>query len=468
MTYAEALAYLHQFTNYEALPPGALASDAPQLERMRRVLGWLGNPQLGWLTIHVAGTKGKGSVAAMLASVLGAAGYHTGLYTSPELCEFRERIRINGAPVSEAAFAQAVDKLAPAEQRYHAGPKWGRLTFYELVTLTAWLCFREARVTAQVLEVGLGGRLDATNVLEHPDLCIITPVSFDHMEVLGATLEAIAAEKAGIIKAGSPVLMGPQPPEARAVINARGAALDTLVLDVAREYSWRRVEGDLTGQWMTVSSPLGEWDLRLPLLGGAQLDNAATVVAAAEVLIERGFPLAPRHVVQGIEDVVWAGRLQVVEREPLLVLDGAHNDSSARWLASAVRYELPHQRAILVVGQMRDKDTEVFAAELAPVTDLVLTVQGVTPRAATADDLAQVWQRHGVAARAAGDVAAGLAAARAEAGPGDLILVTGSLAVVGEALRALGRAGDAAYASGQARRDAGLQPVFSSTDSPAP
>lgn len=460
MTYPEALTYLQQFVNFEALPPRTHAAAGLQLERVSHLLHRLGDPHLGRLTVHVAGTKGKGSVAAMTAAVLSQAGYRTGLFTSPHLCHFRERIRLDGAPVADDAVARAVEQVAVEVDRYHQAPAWGRLTHYELTVLAAFVCFAEAGANAQVLEVGLGGRLDATNVVPAPDLCIITPVSYDHMDVLGHTLAAIAAEKAGIVKRGSPLVMAPQQPEAREVIARACAERDALLIDVARDYGWHRVQHGLDGQWLLVSTPMGEWELHTPLLGGVQVDNVATAVAGLEVLAQRGVPIAPQHVVRGMEDVRWPGRLQVAARAPLVVLDGAHNGASAQALALALRYDLPHRRVVLVVGTARDKDQEAIAGALAPVADTVITTQSASPRATDMAELAALYCGYGLETRPGGPVAQAVHTAVAEAAPDDLVCVTGSLYVVGEALAALQGPEAAAYSTESARRTAAAGPVF--------
>jgi len=460
MTYLEALAYLTQFTNYETLPPRAQAEGNLQLERVTHLLGQLGDPHLNRLTVHVAGTKGKGSVAAMTASVLSQAGYRTGLFTSPHLIDFRERIRIDGAPASDQHVAEAVAAVAQVAEAYHAEPSWGRLTTYELTVLTAFVCFQRAGSTAQVLEVGLGGRLDATNVVPAPEVCIITPISYDHMAILGNTLAAIAGEKAGIIKPGVPLVMAPQQPEAREVLASVCTERDALLIDVARDYRWQRLEHDLAGQWVSVSTPMGEWELHTPLLGGMQVDNLATVVAALEVLTQRGVPLAPEHVVQGLDDGRWPGRLQVVGSAPLIVLDGAHNGASARWLAAAVRYDLPHQRAIFVVGTQSDKDQEAIAAELASAAHAVITTRSDSPRATDPEVLAGFYRQRVTDVRVCEDVVDALAEARAAAGPEDVIIVTGSLYLVGEALGMLQGPDAAAFSTETARRAAAGASVF--------
>lgn len=460
MTYPEALAFLQSFTNYEVLPAVAYQAANFELARVAALLDVLGNPQQGRLTVHIAGTKGKGSVAAMVASGLEQAGYRTGLYTSPHLCDFRERIRVDGAPVADEVVAAAVARTAPAVAAYHADPQWGWLTTYELTTVTAFLCFAAAGATAQVVEVGLGGRLDASNVLT-PDVCCITPISYDHTEILGDTLAKIAGEKAGIIKPGVPVVLGPQDDEARTVIAERAAAADALLVDVARDYRWHRTEHDQDGQWLWLSTPLGVWEAKVPLLGGVQVDNAATAIGVLEVLMHRGYPIEPEQVVAGIQQVRWPGRLMVVGRDPLLALDGAHNGASAHWLAGAVRYDLPHERLVLVVGTAADKDQHAIAAELAPLADVVIATKTDGARASDPQALADLYREHGAAAvEAVPGVAAALARARALAGPRDLILATGSLVVVGEALTALGLSGYAGYTTERALRTAGLPPVL--------
>ena len=443
MNYQEALHYLDSFTNYEQLPAQAYAAEKFDLKRVEMLLHQLGDPHLGRITVHIAGTKGKGSAAAMMASVLGMAGYRTGLLTSPHLCNFRERIRLDGSAISESVLAELVEQVKPMVEAYHVAPVFGKLTTFELVTVVALLYFQQCGATAQVLEVGLGGRLDATNVVPKPDLCFITPVSYDHMEVLGTTLTAIAREKAGIIKQGVPLVMAPQENEARAVIAARCYELDAPLVDVDRRTKWIRINQTLEGQSFEVRGLRTGFKLWTCLLGAVQMENAATVVAGFEVLRELGMALPRGAVEEGIARVTWPGRLQVLAEAPLLLLDGAHNGASARRLREALQEDFPHRRVILVVGSLADKDIQRIASELAPVADQVITARLASPRSADPLNIAGAFARYGVPAEPAKNVADALDAARAAASPVDLICATGSLYLVGEVLAQLRPSGEA-------------------------
>jgi len=430
LTYDQALAYLYSFIDYERADDRSGARF--DLRRVEHVLHALGDPHLGRLTLHVAGTKGKGSTSAYLAAILQQSGFRTGLLTSPHLCAFVERIRVGGSMVSEGALAAAVTALQPFVAQYHLAPHWGRLTTFELVTITAFLCFRDAGATAQVLEVGLGGRLDATNVVPAPDVAVITPISLDHMEVLGPTVSHIAREKAGIVKPGRPVVVAPQPPEAMAVIREVAVAQRAQLFDVAGSVRWKRRRQDLGGQEFRVAARR-DYELTSSLLGAVQVENAAVAVATAEVL-ERHTPgITAAAIRRGIASARWPGRLQVLGTFPLVIADGAQNEASARRLGKALK-ELTPARAIMVVGLSIDKDAAGFAAALAPQAARVIAVQSSNPRAAPAATVAGAFSARGVPAQAAATVAEGLGVAVAAAGPDGAVCVTGSLFVVGEVL----------------------------------
>lgn len=434
MTPQEALAYLYSQADFER---GRSGTDY-DLRRVEHLLRDLGDPHLGRLTIHLAGTKGKGSSAAMAASVLQAAGYHTGLFTSPHLCDFRERIRVDGRAIPAEAFAETVKRVQAAADRYHQDPEYGRLTTFELTTTAAFVHFRDQDATAQILEAGLGGRLDATNVIPTPEVAVITPISYDHVEILGETLAAIAGEKAGIIKPGGAVVMGPQESEAGAVIARRCYEVGAVLVDAGRHSRWDRTAFDLDGQSFHLTTAISSYDLRIPLLGAFQIENAAVAVAAYEVLRSRGVPLKREHLEQGLAQVRWPGRLQVVQRNPLVVLDGAHNGASARRLREALTSDIGHQRLILVVGVSADKDLDAIAAELGPIADEVIATRADNPRSADPATIGRAFCARITIASVPEALTLGLA----HASPEDLVCVTGSLYVVGEALKTLGLAPD--------------------------
>ncbi len=443
LSYVEALTYIQGFADFEVSPDPVQAATRFNLERLARLCELVGMPQDRFKSLHVAGTKGKGSTAAMLDSILRAAGYRTGLFTSPHLHDFRERIRVNGGLITEDEVAAIVALLQPLVDELHRRhPELGRLTTFEAITALAFVQFAEQNVDFAVLETGLGGRLDATNVVE-PLVAVITSISYDHTQVLGKTLTSIATEKAGIIKPGATVVCAPQEDEAMAVIEAacreRGARLGI----VGRDWRW---EG--TNSSLRVTGPFGTYDnLRVPLLGAHQIVNATTAVAAIDALRWNGIEIAPEHICEGLASVRWPGRLEVMSRDPLVVVDGAHNADSARKLIAALRECFSFRRLILVLGTSMDKDIAGIVRETAPHADMVIITKSLHPRAATLVTLQAEVSKHKARAdrtpalraiATADDVAAALRLARAEAAPDDLICVTGSLFVVAQARECLG------------------------------
>lgn len=437
MDYRQAVAYLEGLGNLEQRGAQAIASAHFDLRRMEALLERIEHPERRPLTVHIAGTKGKGSTAAILAAVLVAAGYRTGLYTSPHLHSVRERFRVNGTPISPEAFAAQAAALAPHIEAVNAEARYGKLTTFEAWTALAFRYFAEQGVDVTVLETGLGGRLDATNVAP-ARLCLLTSLSFDHTQVLGNTIEAIAREKAGIIKPGAVVISAPQAPKAMAVIEAacaerRAARLVRLGVDV----TWRRVAHDLEGQRFAVRGLRGEYLLRVPLLGAHQGENLALAVAAAEQLATLGLAVSEEALVQGCAAVRWPGRMELVRRAPLVLLDGAHNAYSAQVLANALA-DLPYERAHLVFGASADKDLRGMARALAPRFATVTVTRASGPRAADPALLTQLFHEAGHAA----DVVSALGRALEQAGPRDLVCVTGSLFLVAEARAALRGSGE--------------------------
>ena len=328
--------YLNSFLNYEQVTAYRYP-EVFSLDRMERLLDRLGNPHRRYPTLHVAGTKGKGSTCAFAASILRAAGLRVGLYTSPHLITFRERFRINGRPIPEEKLAEVVGRIQP-----NAAPD---LTFFEVTTACAFLYFAQERVDAAVVEVGLGGRLDATNLLM-PEVTVITPISLDHMDKLGDTVEAIAREKAGIIKPGVPVVMASQPIEARRVFEetavGRGAPLHGVEKEVRSDEVILSLEGTRCG----IETPVRSYpDLQIPLLGRHQLSNAVAAIRAVELFAQRrGLSLTSRAVQEGLRQTEWPGRCQLIQGNPPILLDGAQNAASARVLKEMVAELFPGRR----------------------------------------------------------------------------------------------------------------------------
>ncbi len=434
MDYQAALDYILSFADYERAPRSSVVFD---LRRMEMLLARLGNPEAQSRTVHVAGTKGKGSTCAMISSILSSAGYRVGLYTSPHLLSFTERVQVDGSPIAREEFARLVGAIKPEVEIVNNLGAFGELTTFELLTALAFAYFREKAVDFQVLETGMGGRLDATNVVRSPEVCVITSVSYDHTDVLGNTLALIAGEKAGIIKPGTTVVCSPQFPEAMAVIERvcleRGARL----VRVGSDVTWRQEAFDTGGQSFELKGLSGSYCLSLPLVGEHQLENAAAAVAVVEVLSSRGAAVSSEAIAAGLARVHWPGRLQVLRREPWLVVDGAHNADSARRLAESLRRYFDFDHLFLIVGASSDKDIAGMVKELAALGGTVIATCSRHPRAAAPEDLAAEFSRWGMTTVVAEDVAAAVDVALARAEPGDLVCATGSLFVVAEVMECL-------------------------------
>ena len=428
MNYREALRYILSFTDFEKLPGSAYAAANFDLRRMEELLGRVGNPQLTPRSIHIAGTKGKGSTAAMIASALTAAGYRTGLYTSPHLHTFRERIQIDGVMISEEELASIATRLQPEVDAVNKRSRYGELTTFEILTALAFVFFAEQRVDFQVLETGLGGRLDATNVVR-PKVCIITSISLDHTEVLGDTLAKIAGEKAGIIKPGAIVVSAPQEAEAESVIRQACERNCSKLIVLGRDVAWRKIAADLEGQSFEVKGGGRSYRLHIPLLGEHQLENAATAVAALEAV---GVDI--EHIARGLSETRWPGRLQVLRREPLLVVDGAHNGESAIRLGESIREYFNYKRLLLIIGVSSDKDLDGMLQELAPLADVIIATRSRHPRALSLDALVKRLGKNRDKSIESSSVADAIHRALQMAGRDDLICVTGSLFVVAEAI----------------------------------
>ena len=445
LSYGEALAWLYGFSDTERTGKftGKFSRDREDnIARMRALLAFLDDPQRAYGVTHIAGTKGKGSTAALLASILRAAGIATGLYTQPDLHTFRERIQLDGRVISEAEVARLVPTVRAATEALD--PALGSLITYDVATALAFLAFREAGMRHAVVEVGLGGRLDATNVVD-PMATAITSISYDHMEVLGHTLAEIAREKAGIIKPGVPILTSARAPEALEVIARiaaeRGAPLLRIGPEGATDCAYTYTVGAASseGQTFSVRGPHGDYaDLELGLLGEHQIENATLAVALAETLRDAGLPITEAAIRRGLREARWPARLQVVGRAPWIVVDAAHNADSFARLLAALRRHFAFERLILVIGVLADKDLSGIATAIAEGgVDLAIATTVASPRALPAAAIAEALQKAApeLETRVYAGSAAALAEALREAGPSDLICVTGSVYFAGEALR---------------------------------
>lgn len=429
MEYRAALDYILSFTDYERWPGFGYAARF-DLRRMEDLLRRLGSPHQGVRTVHVAGSKGKGSTAAMIASALSDAGSRTGLYTSPHLHTMRERMRIDGQLITEQEFAKLLCEMKPEIAATNRG-RTEELSTFEILTAMAFRHFQKQEAAFLVVEAGLGGRLDATNVTR-TEVCVLTSISRDHTAVLGDTIPQIAAEEAGIVKPGVTVISSPQVDEATDIIRQICRKQGAELIMVGEEITWQGTGFSLESQKVDIRGRKTRYDIAIPLLGEHQLENAATAVAALEVLdIEKD------HIISGLANVYWPGRMEVLRKEPLLIADGAHNDDSARRLRQALEQYFQFDRAILIMGISGDKDSPAIIAELVPFFDKIITTAAQHPRAAGPDELVREVAKYGVEAQAVENVARAVSAALESAGKRDLICATGSLFLVAEVIEAV-------------------------------
>jgi dihydrofolate synthase/folylpolyglutamate synthase len=423
-TYRDALAYIYSHINFERRMMPTYDSEMLNLDRTKRLLDGLGNPHYKVPSLLIAGTKGKGSTAAITESILRAAGYKTGLYISPHLHSFRERIQIGGEMVSEAHVADLVGRLKP---HFEAHP----VTVFEMITTLAFVTFAEADVDIAVLEVGLGGRLDTTNVVD-PAVAVITSISYDHIQLLGDTLTLIAREKAGIIRSGAMVVSAPQVPEAMTSIEEicqeRKASL--VVVDDHPDWRWQIGRVTFKGQAFYMNGH-NYW---LPLLGAHQITNAVTAMATVHALSERaGLVVPQRALAEGVSTVKWPGRLEILGRDPYVVIDSAMNGDSAQNLGQAMRDYFPGRDVILVIGATADHEYTALLKNLLPVGRKVIMTQSRHPRAATPEMLANAAAELGFETILEPTVEQALQTALENARPRDVVCITGSLFCVASA-----------------------------------
>ena len=443
-SYQRAIDYLYSFINFEHKALDRYQASKIDVDRPRRLLSLLGDPHQRYPSIHIAGTKGKGSAAAMCATALRAAGLRVGLYTSPHLREFRERIRVLSAEdadgrISEEAFVTQMDRI-----REHIDEVPG-ITWFEIVTAIAFLYFAEVEVDVVVAEVGLGGRLDATNVLL-PEVSVITSLSLDHTQLLGDTLAQIAYEKGGIIKPGIPVVTAMQKPEALEMLEQIAAERNAPLTVVGRDWRYRVSREGESGhvqQRLIVENdhntgliPQGS-GFTVALSGAHQLENAAVALATLET-VHGCFPALDLHALRaGLSAVRWDGRMQILQQgaeRPTVLVDCAHNDDSAARLVNAVTADFDYRRLILIFGAPEDKNVAGMLARLLPIADRVIMTTSNHPRSATPEQLVAMAAELDREVSATHSVVEALERALDEAKPGDLIVAAGSIIVIGDLL----------------------------------
>jgi dihydrofolate synthase / folylpolyglutamate synthase len=433
MTYAESVRALFSLGRELAAPQQARVQKFG-LANISILAEDLGQPQRSSPCAHVAGTNGKGSTAAMLESILRTAGLRTGLYTSPHLERINERIRINGENISDQDFASVWSRVhSSIESLMASGKLTAHPTFFECVTAIAFVAFAQQQVDFAIYEVGLGGRLDATNVVE-PEVAIITPIDFDHENFLGHSIEEIAAEKAGIIKPGAWVVSASERPDARAVIARRCTEMDARLVEVdaTARAEGVRSDGGLYSAVAAFTHSRKQLVLAPRLPGRFQIRNALTAVVAARLLAERSFPVPDAAIERGIASAHWAGRLERLAVQPDLYLDGAHNPVGEREALKFWQENYDGRRIFLVFGAMRDKAVEEISGLLFPHAAGVILTEPHQPRAISAPLLAEMTSHDAKDTIVVRDPGEALETALERAGPQDAVFATGSLYLVGE------------------------------------
>lgn len=404
------------------------------LEPVYGLLKPLGDPYKSFKSIHVTGTNGKGSTSAMIASILRAAGYKVGLFTSPHLMEFTERIVVDGEQIPRADVVRLLERIRPIVDELHRGPELVRPLFFDIVTATAFQYFAEVGVDFAVLEVGMGGRLDATNVV-NPLVSVITNVSLEHTEVLGGTVLEIAREKGGIIKPGGVLVTATQDDEVYALFKETCRRLDSRIFRVGTDITFQKRSFGIGGQSFRVNGLRGRYDLFTLLLGDHQLLNASAAVGAVEALSFSGIEVPAEAIARGLRETRWPGRLEVMQRRPLVVLDSAKDAEAMRALRDAVK-GFRHGRLIAVVSISSDKNIPLMIGYLAEVADrFIVTTHSVMGRAARPSVIVDEVARRGKPYEVVASVEGAVDRAISLAGEDDMVLVTGSVFLVGEARR---------------------------------
>lgn len=436
--YQKALDYLYSFVDYSLTRNLNKNTANFNLQRMRELARLMGNPQEKYPIIHVAGTKGKGSTCAFISSVLVESGYRVGFYSSPHLIDFAERIQINGRNIAHKELVQRVDRIKPFVEKVK------ELTTFEISTALAFDYFAEEKVDMAVIEVGLGGRLDATNIVT-PVVSVITSLSLDHMAVLGDTLEKIAEEKAGIIKENIPVISSMQPFEAMLVLRKKAGQMGSQFYSVGDDVTVKLDKHSLAGQKFILhvnseskllqTFPQEEKSIEkdlycsTPLLGIHQIENAATAFLTLKVFEQKGIKISDASIRKGFEKVKWPGRFQILLRKPLLIIDSAHNFDSARRLARAIEDYLPGRSITLIFGASEDKDIHGMFDELLPKVKKVILTQSIHPRAANIKQMVDLTIDYNCIVKSVIPITEAIETAINESKPEDVIVGTGSIFV---------------------------------------
>lgn len=385
-TYDQALDFIYSQIDFSLTKQQRYSEEVFNLDRMYQFMDQLGNPQNAYKTIHVAGTKGKGSISAMIASVLVSAGYKTGFYSSPHMLDYTERIQVNGISIEQDDFLEIVNDIYPIIQDVHG------LTTFEITTGIAFQYFMKKKVDFGVIEVGLGGRLDATNIIV-PEISVIASISLDHTAILGDTIEAIAAEKAGIIKKGVPVVVSPQKQSVMRVFEEKAEQEDAQIFQNTDLVEYHSRSSTLASQEFTITFPativnkehsaeLQHIQMQIPLLGKHQMENAGTAFCTIKLLQSKGFEITDENIQNGLRNVSWPGRFEILQQHPFVIIDAAHNNESSLRLIDTIQELFPSQKITLIFGASEDKDIEGMLRNFAQISKMVIFTKSTHPRAA--------------------------------------------------------------------------------------
>jgi|LDZU01.1.fsa_nt_gi dihydrofolate synthase/folylpolyglutamate synthase len=430
-TYAQALDYIYSKIDFSFTKQQRYSDEVFNLDRMITFMRLLGDPQKTYKTVHVAGTKGKGSISAMVASALSASGYRTGFYSSPHMIDYTERIQINAEPIPQNEFVRIINQLYPFIQQIHG------LTTFEITTAIAFQYFKDMKIDLGVIEVGLGGRLDATNII-NPEVSIIASISLDHMDILGNTLEAIAGEKAGIIKDGIPVVVSPQRASVIKVFELFAQKKNAQLIKTGEILEFTAQKSDLTNQEFDLNYPENILDdfksqlkekihLCIPLLGKHQMENAGTAFCALKLLQEKGYAITKQSIQKGLQTVYWPGRFEFLRKEPFLIIDAAHNYESSKRLVETVQELFPAKRITLIFGASEDKDISGMLDNFSKITAFVIFTKSTHPRAADPETIQQIAQSLSCDTIIIDDIQKALEFALNQSHEGDIILASGSI-----------------------------------------
>jgi len=434
-TYGSALKYLFALTDYEQMLRVRYNQDTFNLNRMRRLLKKLGDPHRKIRTVHIAGTKGKGSTATMLAEMLRACKYRVGLFTSPHLCDIRERIRVNGEMIPRVRMTRLIAQAQPAIEKMADDEP----TFFEIITALAFCYFTEEKVDIAVIEAGLGGRLDSTNVLR-PSVCGVTSISLDHTKQLGDTVAKIAAEKAGIFKRDVPIVSAPQDLEAKRVLQKHAKQTRSRLMFTGEDIDFSyRVESSRQAGCHTricLTTPQSRFEhLPVPVLGEHQAINCGLALALLDQLKSQGMKIDDDQAMEGLAAVSLPGRMELISEDPRILVDGAHNAASVQALLRAVGQHIPYDSMVMIFGCAQDKDIPGMMDRIATGADKVIFTRAInTPRSARPEDLAAAYTECcGREAQVTQDLADALRTAKSAVSREDLICICGSFYLVGEA-----------------------------------